>query len=367
MAKESQPMIFGRYEVIGEVGHGSMGMVYKARDPVIGRLVAVKTIPETFGLSPEKREEFILRLRQEAITAGRLQHSSIVTIHDVGEGDYGPYIAMEYLDGVTLREVITSGRSLNLAQMAEVISQACEGLDYAHKKAVIHRDIKPSNIMIVDGSIVKIMDLGIARIPMSELTKEGKLVGSPSYMAPEQLRGEEIDGRSDLFSLGVVVYQCMTLRKPFPGEDINQICYRIVHEDFVSPSQHMEFEPEGFEYFLAKALAKNPDDRFQTGAEFSSAFASLLQDNQESATEITGRTGTVASPVARAEDMISEVTSNPNLTQVTTIDTIFKDLTSTARSFDLEAERSSSFMDYWWIIPLLALAAMGGFWFFTRS
>jgi serine/threonine protein kinase len=235
MTAEKIPEKFGRYEVIGELGRGSMGMVYKARDPVIGRLVAIKAIPETFGLDPDKRKEYIKRLEREAITAGRLQHPNIVTIYDVGESEYGPYIAMEFLDGITLREIISSGKKLTLVQVAEFIRQAADGLDYAHSRAVIHRDIKPANLMLVE-NIVKIMDLGIARLPVSDLTREGKLVGSPSYMSPEQVQGKQLDGRSDLFSLGIVIYQATTGYKPFSGKDVHEICYKIVTEDFPAGS-----------------------------------------------------------------------------------------------------------------------------------
>jgi len=254
---KQQAMKFGRYEMIGELGRGSMGVVYKARDPVIGRMVAIKSIPETFGLSSGKRDEFVVRLRQEAMTAGRLSHPNIVTIFDVGDTPDGPFIAMEYLDGVTLRDVISAGKRITMPQMVEIVIQVAEGLDYAHSKAIVHRDIKPANLMIVADNRVKIMDLGIARIPMSELTKEGKLVGSPSYMSPEQLTGKEVDGRSDLFSLGVSIYQLMTFKKPFPGESINEICYKIVNDDYVPARQLIPELPIGFDDFIRVALAKD--------------------------------------------------------------------------------------------------------------
>ena len=360
---------FGRYEVIGELGRGSMGVVYKARDPMIGRLVAIKSIPETFGLESGKREEFIKRLRQEAMTAGRLQHQSIVTIHDVGEIELGPFIAMEYLDGVTLRDVISAGKKVSMTQLIDIVSQISDGLDYAHSKAIIHRDIKPANLMIVSGDKVKIMDLGIARLPMSELTKEGKLVGSPSYMSPEQLAGKPIDGRSDLFSLGVCIYQLMTFKKPFPGESINEICYKIVNDEFRPPSDHNPEFPSEFDDWMDIALAKSPDDRFQSGQELMDALMVVAE-----------KTGVDISPVIDRDDPTAELgpgairngsgevstSSNPTFSQTSTIDDIFKDLTHVARTVDLKNQygvRDSGGV-MWWVIAAVGavIALIVAFW-----
>ncbi len=369
---------FGRYEVIGELGRGSMGVVYKARDPAIGRLVAVKSIPETFGLAAGKRTEFIKRLRQEAITAGRLQHPSIVTIFDVGETEEGPFIAMEYLDGVTLRDVITTGREVTLVQLTDIISQVADGLDYAHSKAIIHRDVKPANLMIVADNRCKIMDLGIARLPMSELTKEGKLVGSPSYMSPEQLAGKPIDGRSDLFSLGVCIYQLMTLRKPFPGETINEICYKIVNDDFLLPSKHCENLPPEFDLFMRVALAKDPENRFQSGAEMvetlemiiGDAFSDVSMDGDLELEDDYQRQPVAKDAVHQDEDSAYSSVSNPSLTQTTNIDTIFTDITRTARVVDLDKQYDLNDQPWRWYLlaGAGALAAVVAFIFlFTRS
>ncbi len=358
MTKET--LKFGRYEAIGELGRGSMGVVYKARDPVIGRMVAIKSIPETFGLRDNKREEFIRRLRQEAMTAGRLQHPSIVTIHDVGETEIGPFIAMEYLDGVTLRDVISAGKQLSMPQLLDIVTQVADGLDYAHSKAIIHRDVKPANLMIVADNRVKIMDLGIARIPMSELTKEGKLVGSPSYMSPEQLTGKKIDGRSDLFSLGVCVYQLMTFKKPFPGESISEICYKIVNDDFVAPSEHWSDAPPEFDDFMRVALSKRPEDRFQTGKELVDALMVVAErsgiDLSPSEDLETATSSIKVSAMSGRKDDKGTV-SNPAMTHSSTIDTIFKDLTYTARTVDLSKQSAagSSGPSPWMIIVGAAL------------
>jgi len=358
MSSSSQAFQFGRYEIIGEIGRGSMGVVYKARDPAIGRLVAVKSIPETFGLEENKREEFIKRLRQEAMTAGRLQHPNIVIIYDVGETEQGPFIAMEYLDGVTLRDVITAGKKISLNQLVEIISQVADGLDYAHQKAIIHRDIKPANIMIVADNRVKIMDLGIARFPMSELTKEGKLVGSPSYMSPEQLSGKSIDGRSDLFSLGVCIYQLMTFKKPFPGESVNEICYKIVHDDYVPVAEHNHELPPEFEDFMRIALSKNRDERFQSGAEMVEALTIIAdQSYQEGGMEGVRDSALREDLEESAVGFEDSYESNPNLSHSSNIDDLFKELTLTSRSVNLRGSQSRGGGK--WIYLAGALAAAG--------
>jgi len=364
--------VFGRYEAIGELGRGSMGVVYKARDPMIGRLVAIKSIPETFGLAAGKREEFVKRLRQEAMTAGRLSHPNIVTIFDIGETEAGPFIAMEYLDGVTLRDVISAGKTLSLKQLVDIVVQVAEGLDYAHGRAIIHRDIKPANLMIVADNRVKIMDLGIARLPMSELTREGKLVGSPSYMSPEQLSGKPIDGRSDLFSLGVCIYQLMTLKKPFPGEGINEICYKIVHDDFLPPSVHNPALTPEFDELMRIALAKDPAERFQTGKELAEALTAVAELSGEVIRpEPIERANPTAAlkEVMIAERSVGSVSTNPTLTQSSNIDDIFKELTLSSRITDLSRQKAEKPFN-WWLVAagatLFILVATAVF-FLTRS
>ncbi len=368
---DALPKKFGRYEIIGILGRGSMGVVYKARDPVIGRLVAIKSIPESLGLETGKKEEYIKRLFQEAKAAGSLQHPNIVTIYDVGETEFGPFIAMEYLDGITLKEIISRGKKLTIPQVVELVRQVGEGLDYAHSRGIVHRDIKPANLMIVEGKLVKIMDLGIARLPFSDLTKEGKLVGSPSYMSPEQLMGEKLDGRSDLFSLGVVIYQATTGKKPFTGRNIQEICWRIIHDDFIPPSKLEPNLPPEFDYIIAKALAKDRNQRFQSGKEMFEAMRDLLVGPKEEAeaeveqreTEIA-RSETKTQPQSSLDSVYDESSS---LSSSSEIEDIFRDLTLSHRTLKLGEEKRIPLWQVIFGIALLGAILAGLLWFLIRG
>jgi len=352
------PKSFGRYQVLGVLGKGSMGVVYKTKDPVIGRLVAVKSIPESLGLDTGKEQEYIRRLLQEAKAAGSLQHPNIVTIFDAGETELGPFIAMEYLDGVTLKEVLASGKKLTLAQITEIVRQVGDGLDYAAQRGIVHRDIKPANLMIVENNLVKIMDLGIARLPFSDLTREGRLVGSPSYMSPEQLKGEKLDGRSDLFSLGVVIYQSVTGKKPFPGQNIQEICYRIINNDFVPPSHLEPSLSEDFDRFMQKALAKSRDKRFQTGKEMFEAMRRILlakEDTKISRTEEErSKEREIPTEVVAQEKSVYDESGSISSGSESAIDDIFRDLTLTHRSLKLSSENETRI----WQIALGLIAGM---------
>jgi len=380
---DAMPKSFGRYQVLGVLGRGSMGVVYKAKDPVIGRLLAVKSVPETMGLDTGKKAEYIKRLIQEAKAAGNLQHPNIVTIFDAGETELGPFIAMEYLDGVTLKEVLSSGKRLTIPQLVEIVRQVGEGLDYVHQRKIVHRDIKPANLMIVENNLIKIMDLGIARLPFSELTREGRLVGSPSYMSPEQLQGQELDGRSDMFSLAVVLYQCATGKKPFPGQNIQEICWRIIHDEWV-PASRVEpgVSPE-FEAVLATGLAKRREDRYQTGKEFFEAMRKLLGERPEprpekiretrsrlrekAISETAPAAARAPAPQTRAEapdPSVYDESSSLSTSSESEIDDIFRDLTMTHRSSYILGEESGT--KTWQVVAgiIAAAAVIGGLiWF----
>ena len=218
----------GRYEILAELGQGSMGVVYKARDPVLDRVVAIKTI--NLNLPKDELAEYEARFYQEARAAGGLNHPNIVTIYDIGKSERVAYMAMEFLEGDELRAILTAGQPLPVIQALDVASQVAEGLFYAHERHIVHRDIKPANIMVVRDGLVKITDFGIARMRTNEVkTMTGMILGSPKYMSPEQVAGKRADHRSDLFSLGVVLYEMVTGQTPFQGDSIHGIMYQILN------------------------------------------------------------------------------------------------------------------------------------------
>ena len=256
----------GRYEITGTLGRGAMGVVYQAHDPLIERTVAIKTVSYA-GLKPEETEEFERRFFCEAKSAGRLNHPNIVTIHDVGRGEDLAYIAMELLSGQSLSDLLDSGVVLPTRRIVEIALRVANGLAFAHANGVIHRDIKPGNIMVLDNKIVKIADFGIALLPNNSLTMVGTAVGSPMYMSPEQVLGQKADGRSDIFSLGAVLYEMLTGRPPFTGVDLNAILYQVLNVAPPLPTSINPGLPAGFDRIVARALSKNPDKRYQSATE----------------------------------------------------------------------------------------------------
>ena len=254
----------GRYEITGELGRGAMGVVYKAMDPTIGRTVALKTMRlDVHGLDAQ---EMVRRFQNEARAAGVLNHPNIVTIYDAGEHDGIFYIAMEFIEGTTLHELLTEQRVLPTEEVIGITRQICRGLDYAHSNGIIHRDVKPANIMITANGTVKIMDFGIAKSG-GQVTNTGQVLGTPNYMAPEQVKGRPLDGRSDLFSLSVILYEMLTGEKPFVGQNVTTIIYKIVNETPITPRDLDVTVHPGLSAIVTKALAKAPDDRYQNGAD----------------------------------------------------------------------------------------------------
>jgi predicted Ser/Thr protein kinase len=254
----------GRYEILGELGRGAMGVVYKAQDPTIGRVVALKTMRlDVHGL---ENEDVLRRFKNEARAAGILNHPNIVTIYDAGEQEGLFYIAMEFIEGTTLHSILAERRVLPPEEIIEISRQICKGLDYAHSNGIVHRDIKPANIMITGTGAVKIMDFGIAKAG-GGMTSTGQVLGTPNYMSPEQVKGKTLDGRSDLFSFGVVLYEMVTGEKPFVGQNVTTIIYKIVHENPISPRDLDVTIHPGLSAVVTKALAKQPDERYQRGAE----------------------------------------------------------------------------------------------------
>jgi serine/threonine protein kinase len=263
------PEKLGRYEIVREVGHGAMGVVYEALDPTIGRKVALKAI--RFDAIGTTADEAARRFKNEARAAGGLSHPNIVTVYDAGEDGGNLYLAMEFIDGTTLESVLKAERRLSPARTLEIIRQVCAGLDSAHKKGIVHRDVKPGNVMISGDGVVKITDFGIARAG-EVMTMTGQVVGTPNYMSPEQVVGNQLDGRSDLFSVGVMLYEMITGERPFEGQSITTIMYKIVHETPVPPVKLDSSIHPSLSFVIEKALQKSPDTRFQNGAELTQAL-----------------------------------------------------------------------------------------------
>jgi serine/threonine-protein kinase len=259
--------VLGRYKIVSEIGQGAMGTVYKAVDPIIDRTVAIKTI--NLNLSRQELEEYEARFQQEIKAAGRLNHPNIVTIYDVGKTEQVAYMAMEFLEGQELKDIIATGKLPPVEQVVDIIAQVADGLWFAHQQDIVHRDVKPSNIMVLRGGIAKITDFGIARLPNSAVkTMTGLILGSPRYMSPEQVIGKQLDTRTDIFSLGVVLYEALTGQAPFDGDNVNAIMYATVNTTPPPPSTHNRGIPAMLDLIVAKAMAKSLDDRYQTVKEF---------------------------------------------------------------------------------------------------
>ena len=255
----------GRYEIVGEIARGAMGVVYKARDPLIDRLVAIKTV--NIGMPNAETETFERRFFREAKSAGRLNHPNVVTIHDVGKSEDVAYIAMEFLDGKSLREILDSGVVLAPNRIADIVAEIADGLAFAHRNGVVHRDVKPANVMVLDSGAVKITDFGIALLPTGTRTMTGNVFGSPRYTSPEQVMGRPIDGRSDIFSLGAVLFEMLTGRSPFGGTDLNGILKQVLTDPTPPPSMLNPSLPRAFDHIVAKATAKDPAERYQDADE----------------------------------------------------------------------------------------------------
>lgn len=263
------PETIGRYKLVRELGRGAMGVVYEATDPNLGRTVALKAIQSnTIGTNPE---EAALRFKNEARATGGLSHPNIVTVFDAGEDQGLLYIAMELLEGETLEAHLAHQRTLSREKAIDITRQVCVALDYANSKGIVHRDVKPANIMLLPNGVVKIADFGLARTAEA-ITMTGQVMGTPHYMSPEQVRGRPVDERSDLFSVGVMLYQMLTGERPFEGQSITTIMYKIVHEEPTPPRALDSSIPPGLSVIVQRMLAKSPEERYQTGAELVTAL-----------------------------------------------------------------------------------------------
>lgn len=299
----------GRYELVAELGRGAMGVVYKARDPRIDRFVALKTI-NLVGASPEEALEYRERFFQEAQAVGRLVHPGIVTVFDVGEEPESrtPYIVMEYVDGPSLNALLSEkGGKLPLETALHLTEQLAEALDCAHGQGVVHRDIKPANILVNSNGQAKITDFGIAKLNLAHLTLPGHVLGTPAYMSPEQLNGEPLDGRSDLFSLGVILYNMVSGYRPFQGNSVTTVCFKLANHDPLPPSAMDPEIPHGVDAIILRAMAKDPAERYQRGLEFALDVRELRErvsnNGVREQTAVRAKTTGSRSSSARSEAM----------------------------------------------------------------
>ncbi len=283
----------GRYELLEELGRGAMGVVYRAYDPAVGRIVALKTV--RVDVSGPDREELIKRLRQEAQAAGRLEHPNIVTVYDAGEADGLFYITMQFVKGQTLATLLADRKLLPVKDIVPIIDRLLDALHYAHERGIVHRDLKPSNILNTPEGTQKIVDFGVAKIVEAGTTHAGIVVGTPSYMSPEQAQGGRVDRRSDIFSLGAIFYELLTGEKAFPGNTPTTIIYKILHEEPIPPRVVEPTIEPGLEQVVRKALVKDPFGRYQTCEEFREALKTSI-----SHTPVRGMAAPALPPTERA-------------------------------------------------------------------
>jgi serine/threonine-protein kinase len=277
MAKKTQRI--GRYKILGELGRGAMGVVYKAEDPNLDRIVALKTI--VIEADAEGRKEYERRFFLEAKAAGKLNHPNIVTVYDFGEEEGVAYLAMELVEGNDLRLRLkeSAGQGLPAMDAVDVAQQVAEGLGYAHERGIVHRDIKPGNIMLQPRGQAKIMDFGLARMRVADhKTSTGMVLGTPKYMSPEQVAGQPVDQRSDVFSLGIVLHEMLTGTRLFAGEDTPQIMHNVVHVEHEPPTRIKPELPAMLDFVVARALKKDPALRYQDAFELSADLANCLAE-----------------------------------------------------------------------------------------
>ncbi len=276
----------GRYQIVSELGRGSMGVVYQGFDPVIGRTVAIKTMLIE-GLSSAEFSEYKARFQREAQAAGILAHPNIVTVYDFGEDEGVLYLAMEFLEGKSLQDLVEKQNILPVETIVPIFEQVCSALDHAHRNNIVHRDIKPANIMILNSGLVKVTDFGIAKIMSMGMTQAGQILGTPNYMSPEQVKGRAVDGRSDIFALGVILYELVTGEKPFGGQNITTVIYKIINENPIPPRELDSTIHPGLSFVISKALAKSADERFQTCRELAEALKNYRNLGSEAAPSAT--------------------------------------------------------------------------------
>jgi len=316
---DDPPRRLGRYEIEKLIGVGAMGRVYRAHDPAVGRPVAIKTVrPDHADRS--RAQEYMQRFQREARAAGALSHPNIVSVFDVGED----FLVMELLDGVDLAHYLERHGPMERAQALELFSGVADAIDTAHANGVIHRDLKPSNIMLLSNGRPKLMDFGVARMESSAMTRTGEVLGSPSYMAPEQIAGLAIDGRADIFSLGVVIYEALTGQRPFQGDTITTVIYKVVNQPAV-PLRHWRADlPESLDAVFARVLAKDPGERFDSARALVAALGGEAPASDASSsfarTAAAAASGPRTTPGAEAETaIVAEAAELPAASATTTL------------------------------------------------
>jgi serine/threonine protein kinase len=287
----------GRYVITGRIGHGGMGMVYRGLDEALEREVAIKTLVADGSVDPDSRRRFEV----EAKATARLQHPNIITVYELAEDRGVQYIAMEMLSGADLEALLRSGEEMPLVEKLDVVAQVCRGLAYAHERGIVHRDIKPSNIRVLEDGTAKIMDFGIAKLGGTHLTKTGMMVGTVNYMSPEQVRGKPLDGRSDVFSVGVILYQLLAGERPFQGEGATQVLYKIVNEEPPPPDLAALGDVGAMlAPILSRALAKNPDSRYASAAALADDLAAVLEAAEKTVGPVPAEASAVLAAARRA-------------------------------------------------------------------
>jgi serine/threonine protein kinase len=295
------PATLGRYRITQELGRGAMGIVYRAHDPVLDRPVAIKTLKA--DLAEEIAAEMKARFVREAKSAGRLNHPNIVTVYDVGTDGGVAFMAMEYLEGRSLRQLLDSGEPLSFDAIADIAAQVAEALDYAGRFGIVHRDTKPANIMVLGNGVAKLTDFGLAYVPSSMMTQKGTILGSPVYMSPEQVQEQPVDGRADIFSLGIVLYEMLTRTTPFvkPDRSVIDVMEAIVREPAPRVSEVNAAVPPAFDAIVARALAKQPGERFRRAHDLAYALRNLRlgEEGAQLAVEPSGEDAFGSGPLSQ--------------------------------------------------------------------
>lgn len=330
----------GRYRIQAELGRGAMGVVYRAHDPAIGRTIAIKTIRLTTTSRPEERTHNLERLRREAQLAGRLSHPGIVTVFDIFEEGDTAYVCMEYVEGPTLESLLAARQPFSQATVLDILRQAAEALDYAHSRGVVHRDIKPANLMLHENRFVKIADFGIGKVVSEETTMSGNMLGTPSYMSPEQVQSKPVGGRSDQFSLAVIAYELLTGAKPFNGYSLASVVYKVCNDPPPAVQLSNSSLPADLDAVFQRALAKDPAMRYPNASQFVAALTGVLQ----AAPEWT--------PIVRTHSKPEQITIQHGVLPVP----------------EPVVEQRSGVKASAWILGLLGIAVVaGGVWFGTRN